>query len=130
MWAKTQFDSLKLASSGKSIGETLDLELRTQLAKLNIVWRALLSFDAGGLLSALRADRTNRAAGRGARRAEAFRGLGLVALRKSPTHVDPRQTRLDIELRFQYTVGFDKSHTGVYREILCHCHIGAQLDSG
>jgi hypothetical protein len=55
MWAKTQFDSLKLASSDKSIGETLDPELRTQLAKLNIVWRALLSFDAGGLLSALRA---------------------------------------------------------------------------
>jgi len=53
-----------------------------------------------------------------------------LTLRKSPTHVDPRQTRLDIELRFQYTVGFDKSHTGVYREILCHCHIGAQLDSG
>src|SRR5262249_18570128 len=76
-----------------------------------------------------RADRTNRPAGRGAGRAEAFGGLGLVALSKSPTHVDPRQTRLDIELCFQYTVGFDKSHTGVYREILCHCPIGAQLVS-
>ena len=77
-----------------------------------------------------RADRTNRPSGRGARRAEAFGGLGLVPLSKSPTHVDPRQTRLDIELRFQHTMGFDKSHMGVHREILCHCHIGAQLDSG
>ena len=53
-----------------------------------------------------------------------------LTLRKSPTHVDPRQTRLDIELRFQHTVGFDKSHTGVDRQIFCHRHIGAELDSG
>ena len=53
-----------------------------------------------------------------------------LTLRKSPTHVDPRQARLDIELRFQHTVGFDKSHTGVDREIFCHRHIGAELDSG
>src|SRR5262249_45166069 len=51
-------------------------------------------------------------------------------LRKHPTHIDPRETCLDMELRLHHTMGFDKSHMGVHRKILCHCRVGVELDGG
>jgi hypothetical protein len=61
-----------------------------------------------------------------------FDGFRVAAspLRKHPTHIDPRETRLDMELRLHHTMGFDKSHMGVHRKILCHCHVGVELDGG
>jgi hypothetical protein len=38
----------------------------------------------------------------------------LRPLSKSPTHIDPRKTRLDMELRLHHTMGFDKSHVAVH----------------
>jgi hypothetical protein len=46
------------------------------------------------------------------------------------THETARKTGLDMELRLHHTMGFDKSHIGVHREILCHCRVGVELDGG
>src|SRR5215468_5607579 len=44
-------------------------------------------------------------------------------LRNLPNHIDSRKTCLDMELCFHNTMSFDKSHTSVHREVLCHCRV-------